>query len=488
MTFKPAILLALSCTGSAYSLPSVKGVRGAMRARGGVNPHQVSGQSPFVVPAATPVTSSGEGEEESAPAGLEVTGGATGEPGGKLVLLGAVVMLFVSVHRTMFSVGIVPIQEQLGLSGSTVGLLQSAYLVGYALTNGPGGAIADKLGGAPVMLSCLAAWSLTVLLMPVAAASAAPVAALTALRVIFGLASGPALPSALAVVSQWLPQAKRSSGIADIFVFFNAGSAVGLLFGGLIPVLGWQKLMVLGGLAGLAWGGGGLALANKIAAENERPKDDAKGADAAPAASSGGGFSVGQIVQLAALTHVHNAINWSFFFMQAWLPAYFSKQLGLELSKSAGLSALPMITMAVGSKVAGQTAVGLIQDKGWKPFKVRRLMIAVSSLIPAVSLLALGGVTDANVAVGLLVVALGAHSFSSAGYHSHISDVAPSASGKILGFTNTVGVFVGIVANIVTGRVLEATGSFKACFALTAAIYLSEFLAFFGLVKGGRLL
>ena len=29
------------------------------------------------------------------------------------------------------------------------------------------------------------------------------------------------------------------------------------------------------------------------------------------------------------------------------------------------------------------------------------------------------------------VVALGAHSFSSAGYHAHLSDVAPEASGKI---------------------------------------------------------
>ena len=153
------------------------------------------------------------------------------------MLLGAVVMLFVSVHRSLFSVGVVPIQEELGLGASTVGVLQSAYLAGYALTNAPGGAIADRLGGAPVMLACLAAWSVAVALMPVAAASPAPVAALVALRLLFGLASGPALPGSLAVVSRWLPLAKRSSGIADIFVFFNAGNAVGLLLGGLIPVL-----------------------------------------------------------------------------------------------------------------------------------------------------------------------------------------------------------------------------------------------------------
>ena len=67
------------------------------------------------------------------------------------------------------------------------------------------------------------------------------------------------------------------------------------------------------------------------------------------------------------------------------------------------------------------------------------------------------------------------------------ADVAPTASGRILGFTNTVGVLVGIVANVATGRVLDATGSFKAVFALTAAIYLSEVIAFFGFVRAGPL-
>ena len=90
-------------------------------------------------------------------------------------------------------------------------------------------------------------------------------------------------------------------------------------------------------------------------------------------------------------------------------------------------------------------------------------------------------------ALGLLVTALGAHSFSSAGLHAHVTDVAPTASGRILGFTNTVGVLVGIVANVATGRVLDATGSFRAVFALTAAIYLSEVIAFFGFVRAGPL-
>ena len=148
-----------------------------------------------------------------------------------------------------------------------------------------------------------------------------------------------------------------------------------------------------------------------------------------------------------------------------------TEELGLDMKSSALFSALPFATMAVGSLVSGQASAALLQRMS--PFEVRKIMVALSSIVPACSLLALSYVKSPATALGLLVTALGAHSFSSAGLHAHVTDVAPTASGRILGFTNTVGVLVGIVANVATGRVLDATGSFKAVFALTAAIYLS---------------
>ncbi|KAH8091252.1 hypothetical protein JL720_6141 [Aureococcus anophagefferens] len=402
---KRLLLVALGvCAGSAYSLP-------ALRPKGLRTRHTLHAPTTHaLVAAATPAAG------DDAPPAAELRGGASGEPGGTLVLLGAVVMLFVACTAAS-SAGIVPIQKELGLSASTVGVLQSAYLAGYALTNAPGGAIADRAGA--VMLA--PAWSVAVALMPVAAASPAPVAALVALRLLFGLASGPALPGSLAVVSRWLPLAKRSSGIADVFVFFNAGNAAGLLLGGLIPV-----------------------------------------------------------GQLAALTHVHNCLNWSFFFMQAWLPTH-SQELGLELSKSAGLSALPMVTMALGSKVGGQAATRLIAE-GWAPFDVRRLMIAISPLIPARSSPSAAWRTRASPSRA---------SSSPSGPTPPPRATTPTSPtsrqpGQDPRLHETVGVFVGIVANVVTGRVLEAT-AFRACFALAAAIYASEFAVFFGFVRGGRL-
>ena len=172
---------------------------------------------------------------------------------------------------------------------------------------------------------------------------------------------------------------------------------------------------------------------------------------------------------------------------QAWMPTYMSQELGLDLKASAGLSAAPFAMMALCTQIAGRTSDKLLA-RGWRALSVRRLMILISSVVPAACLIALGFTKAAIPAVGLLMLALGAHSFSIAGFHAHIQDVAPSSSGKILGFTNTVGVLVGIVANLATGALLAKTGSFQAVFALTATIYLSSAAVFVGLIKGEPLM
>jgi ACS family sodium-dependent inorganic phosphate cotransporter len=51
--------------------------------------------------------------------------------------------------------------------------------------------------------------------------------------------------------------------------------------------------------------------------------------------------------------------------------------------------------------------------------------------------------------------------------------VAPSRAGAFLGLTNTLGVGAGIAANLLTGYILETTGSFALVFVVTAGMYVS---------------
>ena len=397
-------------------------------------------------------------------------GGGSSTSSGGGVAFATSAMLLVSAHRTLFSASMPELQSTLGFDAQTVGALQAAYLAGYGLTNGVGGAAADRVGGARVLALGLLVWSGLVALTP--AAASLGVTALALCRFGFGVASGPALPASLAVVSAQPDADSRAKGIATVLCGFNVGSTAGLLSAAaLLTLLGWRTLSVVAGSLGAVVALYALTQPTQTTTI-QTTKKPVK-------------FTKSFPVQLAALTHVHNCINWSFFVMQAWLPTYFASELGLDMKASALFSALPFATMALGSLVSGSVSSSLLQRMA--PFEVRKRMVALSSVVPACALLALSYVKSPTVALGLLVTALGAHSFSSAGLHAHVTDVAPQASGRILGFTNTVGVLVGIIANVATGRVLDATGSFKAVFALTAAIYLSEVVAFFGFVRAGPL-
>ena len=66
-----------------------------------------------------------------------------------------------------------------------------------------------------------------------------------AARVLFGMASGCAIPASAAAVASYVVSERRSSSLSLIFTFFNCGSAFGLLLaGGLISTLGWQSVFL----------------------------------------------------------------------------------------------------------------------------------------------------------------------------------------------------------------------------------------------------
>ena len=46
---------------------------------------------------------------------------------------------------------------------------------------------------------------------------------------------------------------------------------------------------------------------------------------------------------------------------------------------------------------------------------------------------------------------------------------------------------MGIIGNIATGFIVAATGSYNAVFLITALLYLTSFISFYGVLQGSRL-
>jgi len=404
----------------------------------------------------------------------------------KIILALGVAMLLASADRTIFAAAALSLKAELGMSMKELALAQSAFLWGYGVTQLAAGASSDRFGGAKVLLGGLCVWSIAVAVTPLSSMTTAPVLAVVAARFLFGAASGCALPASAAAVAAHVPAERRSGALSTIFALFNIGSAFGLAAAGsLITQFGWRAIFYGFGAFGAAWA---------VAAYAAMPQSVKTFVPRVPKVSElkdENGEQMTELssevaTQLVALLWCHVVVNWGFMILQSWLPVYLANDLGMSIASSGILGALPWVFTAFMSFSSGQVADKLI-SRGMERWKVRRLAMNVATIGPALGLFALKYTTTASVALACIVATLGLQAVAVAGYHSYLQDVAPSRAGAILGFTNTVGVVGSIVANMVTGASVEATGSFQATFLYTAAMYASSCFVWNAFLKGEQL-
>ncbi|WP_136611005.1 MFS transporter [Sinomonas albida] len=137
------------------------------------------------------------------------------------------------------------VSKDFGLSGSELGVLLSAGLVGMALGSLLIGPIADKIGRRPMLLASVGMSAVGMLL----SATAAGAVPLGIWRVVTGLGVGGILACTNVLVSEFA--SKRSRGLAISIV--TAGYGVGATIGGAAAVwlqaeFGWHAVFLGGGL------------------------------------------------------------------------------------------------------------------------------------------------------------------------------------------------------------------------------------------------
>jgi MFS family permease len=134
--------------------------------------------------------------------------------------------------RSNFSVAAAAWAKELNWTPSTIGLMLSAFSLGYLIIQPIGGWIADQIGPRRTLAGAMAGWSLWVLLTPLAPT----ILWLTAtFRVLLGAFEAPYIPASIAAVSRAIPSRSRRGRFA---AFMQSGAqlgpATGVFFAGLI--------------------------------------------------------------------------------------------------------------------------------------------------------------------------------------------------------------------------------------------------------------
>lgn len=138
-------------------------------------------------------------------------------------------MLIKLQDKVILSIAIIPMAQDLGLSPTFSGLVQSSFFWGYILVQLPGGYAVAKAGGRRMLPIGVALWSLATAALPVAAATAIP--ALCVSRAAVGLGQGLAPPSTTELIARTVPDTQRSSAVSKAFSGLHVGSVVSLLAG-----------------------------------------------------------------------------------------------------------------------------------------------------------------------------------------------------------------------------------------------------------------
>jgi len=396
------------------------------------------------------------------------------------------------IDRVNISVAIIPMAEQFGWSDTQRGLVLSSFFVGYLVTQVLGGWLAAKLGGKAVLGFGVLWWSLFTLLTPMSAMASFPI--LIATRIAMGLGEGVAFPATYNLLGRWVPLRERSRAAAFNLSAIPLGTLFAVTATPFIAVsFGWQAVFYAFGAVGFVW------FLFWWYYAGDRPAVPVSSEDASESATDATGSAAGESTEedkdipwqlifsrapVWAIIVGHFCNNWGLYVLLSWLPSYFSSQLGVNLRSVWIFVAPPWIASFLCSNLSGWIADRMIVS-GYSVTFTRKTMQTIGMLGPALALGALATVDDAVTAVVLLSISLGLASFAFAGVGCNHLDISPRHAGVIFGISNTGATIPGIVGVVVTGVLVDQTGTYASAFYLTAGVYLIG-LVFYLLFGTGR--
>jgi ACS family glucarate transporter-like MFS transporter len=148
---------------------------------------------------------------------------------------------------------------EFGLSQVAMGRVFSAFLLGYALFQVPGGALADRWGARRVLSLAACAWVVLTALQaatgwsPWGANVAAVLTGFVALRFLLGVAAAPTYPAAAQGVSRWVPAAFQGRATGIVIASVGLGSAIAPpLVSAVMVRWGWRASLLASALPALA--------------------------------------------------------------------------------------------------------------------------------------------------------------------------------------------------------------------------------------------
>lgn len=355
-----------------------------------------------------------------------------------------------NLDRYIMNYAVVSITGDLQLDASSTGIILSAFFLGYAIMQIPGGWLADKFGAKRILLMAVIMWSIFTGLTAIAWS----LTAMIVIRFLFGIGEGGFQPSSSKIIATIFPKEERGRAMS---IMLTSGGIVSLivplLAAYLLGTIGWRMMFIIIGAIGAI-------IAYLYWKYIQLPK--AETAEAAETGSPAVKVSFKELLKTPLMWNLIiayfciYAVNWG---LVSWIPTYLQKNRGLDLMSIGWAQTIPAITTIIG--VYGS---GYIIDK--LPRGMEKVLGSISCAVIGLLLYLMFTAKTVTLFIGYQTVVSIFIAFVITLLPVIVLKKLPSSiTGSAMGIANTGGQLAGFVTPMAIGFMVDAfNGSFDAAF------------------------
>lgn len=360
------------------------------------------------------------------------------------------------IDRSNLSIAAPLIKDELGISGTQLGTLLSAFFYTYGLLQIPAGWLVDRFDVKWVFALGFFVWSASTAVTGLLHGFAALLLA----RIVLGVGESIAFPSCGKIIGTHFHESRRGFANSIVMTGLALGPALGIWIGGnAIGRVGWRPFFIALGLIGLLW---------LVPWWVWMPR---RTGHANPVASS---RKSGILAILRRRSAWGTCIclfcfNYASYLLVTWLPFYLTRERGFSMSGMARAGALVYLLYAGACAAFGKLSDVWV-NAGASPTTVRKTLATVGYFGMGL-FFALSAVTPSPVFLVMLALAGTFMGISTSNIWAMTQTMAGSEMvGRWTGIQNFVGNFAGAIAPWLTGFLLDRTGNFHWSFFITAAV------------------
>lgn len=354
------------------------------------------------------------------------------------------------VDRAAISLALAQIGKDFNLQASDLGIVISAFFLGYAAMQIPGGWLSDRFGSKYVIVIAIAAWSV----FTVMTSFAWSLASLIVIRLIFGLTEG-AYPSAsVKAITEMFAKPNRPKLSALLVSSNYAGSMLApLIMAPLIIAFGWRHAFEVIGFAGVAF-----AIVYFVVVPYARSADQPATAAAPTPATKVATRELLKNPFLWQLLTVWFGLSCVNKGLDSWMPIYLLQQRGLDLKAVGILTPIPFLLATIATAIGGWVMTRFFADR-------EKYLLIGSATLTGIFLYAMYKSETITALIFFQSLVYFFKSFVLATVIALPTKVLPDDQiGTGIGMVNFGGQSAGFVAPAVMGFLVTGTGSFDAAF------------------------